>query len=57
MKRIILTVLVLVGLTGCTGLGSEYRRGDTTSSRYVPEPTTPGIHVSGQVRIGVSTGG
>ncbi len=55
MMRIVSLCMILAGLAACTGLGSESKRGDTTSQRYVSEPSTAGINVSGQVRIGVST--
>jgi len=54
MSRIIVAVL-LTALAACTDPGATDGRGPYTSPRYVPEPTTPGIHISGQVIVGVST--
>ena len=48
--------LCLVTLcAACTGPNGKGERVRDSSPRNIPEPTTPGIHVSGHVIIGVST--
>ncbi|MGJ8616352.1 MAG: hypothetical protein ACSHWS_05890 [Sulfitobacter sp.] len=54
MNRAIVAVL-LTTLAACTDPAATGGRGPYTSPRYAPEPTTPGVHISGHVIVGVST--
>lgn len=54
MTRIIALTCIVAFAAACTGPTAGPRVNDS-SPRHVPEPTTPGVHVSGHVIVGVST--
>ncbi|MGC1496909.1 MAG: hypothetical protein WA790_13945 [Sulfitobacter sp.] len=54
MTRFIAMACILALTAACTGPTGGPRVKDS-SPRKIPEPTTPGIHVSGHAIIGVST--
>ena len=56
MTRFVIVTCLMGCVAACTGPSpSDDGRMRDISTRHVPEPTTPGVHISGQVIVGVST--
>ena len=55
MTRMIAALCLLAVATACTGPADTNPGMRHSSPLYVPEPTMPGIHVSGHAVVGVST--
>ena len=55
MTKIAASICLVVLCTACTGPNGQNQRVRYSNPRIIPEPTTPGIHVSGHVIVGVST--
>ena len=56
MTRIVLITCVMSLVAACTGPNNSGPAVRDSTPRHVPEPTTTGVHVSGHVIVGVSTG-
>lgn len=55
MTRMIAALCLLAVATACTGPADTNPGMRHSSPLYDPEPTMPGIHVSGHAVVGVST--
>ncbi len=60
MKIFVAMVCLTALCTGCTGSGDTTVQKDQkgvrwSSPRYDPQPSTPGVHISGQAIFGSST--